>query len=653
MINIMIKNREDKRYLKKVMVIRDKLILILFVGMILTSIFTSIGSANILGCMESPKIWYVDDDLQDYPSADFAKIQDAVNSASAGDTIIVYSGTYYENVLLNKTITLMGKGMPTVDANDIAIIIDADDCKVEGFRCVNSFCGIKLWHDSSNNTISNNICYNNTCGIYLWHSSNNIISNNTLYENHDDGIFLYYFSDNNIISSNTVYDNHDDGIFLHYSSNNTISNNTIRDGRDDGIGLWDCSNNTISNNMCEHTVCCIFMIYSSNNMISNNTGKNSQNGINLWDCSNNTISNNTYEKCRTGIFLYEFANNNIISKNVCKNNKEGIFLYEFANNNIISKNVCENNDNGIQLYASSNNVIYLNNFVKNDKNACSYISSNVWNSIDKITYIYNNNTYINHSGNFWSDYEGIDNDSDGIGDTSYSINSDKDNYPMMEPFENYLIEENQPPIVSFTYSPENPVVNEMVTFNASSSYDPDGNITKYEWEFGDGNTGEGEIINYSYSSTENYTLILTVTDDKAASQSISKTIIVLSPTVSISTDKFEYYPGDTMTISIDLSNPTEDGVMFYWYWGVPQFDIWDPITAVPIPAHYDTATNLSFSIPNLDSIPFVNIFEVHLLNASGNVLDRDATGWAYTPNGETMPVDIAGQIKKTIERVRI
>jgi len=206
--DIMIKMREDKRYLKKVMVIRDKLILILFVGVILTSIFTSIGSANILGCMESPKIWYVDDDLQDYPGADFAKIQDAVNAASAGDTIIVYSGTYYENVLLNKTITLMGKGMPTVDANDIAITIDADDCKVEGFRCVNSFCGIKLWHDSSNNT---------------------------------------------------------------------ISNNTIRDGRDDGIGLW--------------------------------------------NCSNNTISNNTYEKCRTGIFLYEFANNNIISKNICKNNK--------------------------------------------------------------------------------------------------------------------------------------------------------------------------------------------------------------------------------------------------------------------------------------------------------------------------------------------
>jgi PKD repeat protein len=93
---------------------------------------------------------------------------------------------------------------------------------------------------------------------------------------------------------------------------------------------------------------------------------------------------------------------------------------------------------------------------------------------------------------------------------------------------NMIKAEKQPPIANFTYLPLHPVVNQTVTFNASNSTDPDGNITKYDWDFGDGNitnTTE-EIINHSYSLAGDYLVNLTVTDNDGATNSTSQLIIV-------------------------------------------------------------------------------------------------------------------------------
>ncbi|MCW7080650.1 MAG: PKD domain-containing protein, partial [Candidatus Methanospirare jalkutatii] len=89
---------------------------------------------------------------------------------------------------------------------------------------------------------------------------------------------------------------------------------------------------------------------------------------------------------------------------------------------------------------------------------------------------------------------------------------------------------NQPPIANFTYSPEKPVVNQPVTFDASSSYDPDGNIISYEWNFGDGNITNTthEIIKHSYSEAGSYEVTLTVKDDEGATNSTTKIITVYS-----------------------------------------------------------------------------------------------------------------------------
>ncbi len=72
-----------------------------------------------------------------------------------------------------------------------------------------------------------------------------------------------------------------------------------------------------------------------------------------------------------------------------------------------------------------------------------------------------------------------------------------------------------PPVACFTYTPGDPLVGEEVTFDASKSYDPDGVIVTYEWDFGDGTIGIGVIANatHSYDAPGTYTVTLSVTDD--------------------------------------------------------------------------------------------------------------------------------------------
>jgi hypothetical protein len=85
---------------------------------------------------------------------------------------------------------------------------------------------------------------------------------------------------------------------------------------------------------------------------------------------------------------------------------------------------------------------------------------------------------------------------------------------------------NLPPQPSFLFSPNNPKIGEIVTFDASLSIDPDGDIVSYFWDFGDGFTGNGITINHSFSEADNFTVALTVTDNNGLTGVYSKVVSV-------------------------------------------------------------------------------------------------------------------------------
>ena len=426
---------------------------------------------------------------------DYERIQWAIGNSSDGDIIFVRAGTYYEQVIVNKTVSLIGENPNTTiiegEKFETIVEVQANNVEISGFKFYNGEFGVYingyenntirncmitkevvtgiLLSSSHRNIIEDNIISRGTLGLKLHHSYKNIIKKN-LISNNNYGIDIsgsvFQPHDNHLIGN--VLAENSKALSLVFSRNNKLRNNTlvnntknfiVYDGFDEDI---DPSNTIdgkpiyylVNQNNLEVPVDAAFiaLVDCVNITIRNQMLVNNSLGILLKNTRDSTIENVTVKNNDWGILIDESTNNIVSNCTILSNEILGIYILSSTDNtfvkNVISEDGrgvwfsasshntianCELSRNwcGIYLHKSENNLIYHNNLIENSDGPIRTAGGGS-----------GSNTWDDgypSGGNYWSDYvdrypDAEELNGSGIWDTPYFIDDyNQDNYPLMNP----------------------------------------------------------------------------------------------------------------------------------------------------------------------------------------------------------------------------
>jgi len=273
-----------------------------------------------------------------YPS-----ITAAIGNASAGDTILVRSGTYFENPIVDKSLSLKsdegGKAVVVGTGGSVGssvFTVAADNVKISGFTITSNN------YSSTANYAYGVMINGNKCTI----TGNNIVNTYT-------GIFGSVQFSSATISQNNITGNHKNGVAFYGNLNNTISENNITGNVGSAIVIEGYQDNITGNNLSQNNI-----------------------GIGLDAAYSVIFRNNITNNRNTGTYLT--GSNDSISANNFVNNKYGIYAVP-------------------SFGVANDNTIVHNNFVNNHQNAFSTSPSNIqiWDQGFPL------------GGNYWSDYQAV------------------------------------------------------------------------------------------------------------------------------------------------------------------------------------------------------------------------------------------------------
>jgi len=394
-------------------------------------------TARNFDSMTSPHILYVGG----HGPGNYSSIQAAIDNASNGDIVFVYSESspYLENVIVNKPLQIRGENSTStmISASHGTVMhIVSDNVLISGFSMTTTghvYKVLEIGIDvTGHNTIIRNVSITHTeFGIFL-----NTTQNITLLDNDlgADGVFisgdklvnwnthtivnttvnnkpLYYVKNT---QQGTVPADRGQIIFSNCSNVRITNQNLTRVGGVIQLGF--CTNITVENNSIWYsTYMAIHCYHSSHNTFLFNTLRNSSYiGILLEESYDNTVSHNTIadtqhqEFDETALYLFNSSRNMLSSNYIINSQAEGLILHN-SHNNIITRNNLSCREIGIQqlngmyLFGCNNNIITDNNLYHNAYSGIG-LSAIV---LSDGTYIgSNNNSVVNNTLNHCQ--QGID-----------------------------------------------------------------------------------------------------------------------------------------------------------------------------------------------------------------------------------------------------
>jgi parallel beta-helix repeat protein len=263
----------------------------------------------------------------------YTTIQQAIDAASAGDTVYVYDdqAPYREHLIISEAILLQGEDQNTtvIDGNytgDV-ITLHADHACITGFTIMNSgddwprSAGIRI--DADDVVLSQLTCQHTEAGVILTASTGSMITGCTLQYN-DVGIILENGSTTNTIADNTILSSSFEyQIAVVSCPNNTIEGNFITNPDDMGIYVYDSPGTRLRNNTvigCEKGI--VFVTSNTSEITGNILQNNTVYGMSIGTFTGLTIADNTF--FHDGLLLYQCHDNTVTDNTV--NGKPLIYL---------------------------------------------------------------------------------------------------------------------------------------------------------------------------------------------------------------------------------------------------------------------------------------------------------------------------------------